>query len=97
MVRRICDELIDQAIERGECDFVKDIAAPLPMAMIGDMLGVEPKDFDMLLRWSDDLILGTNPLAAPEVRMNALKAAGEYAEYNRKVVADRRAKPLQPD
>jgi cytochrome P450 family 142 subfamily A polypeptide 1 len=97
MVRRICDELIDKATERGEVDFVRDIAAPLPMAMIGDMLGVEPVDFDKLLRWSDDLILGTNAKASPEVMMNAAKAAGEYAEYNRKVVAERRAKPQQSD
>jgi cytochrome P450 family 142 subfamily A polypeptide 1 len=97
MVRRICDELIDKAAERGEVDFVRDIAAPLPMAMIGDMLGVEPVDFDKLLHWSDDLILGTNAKASPEVMMNAAKAAGEYAEYNRKVVAERRAKPQQSD
>lgn len=97
MVQRICDELIDKAAERGEVDFVRDIAAPLPMAMIGDMLGVEPVDFDKLLRWSDDLILGTNAKASPEVMMNAGKAAGEYAEYNRKVVAERRAKPQQSD
>ena len=96
-VRRICDELIDKVAHRGECDFVKDIAAPLPMAMIGDMLGVESEDFEKLLRWSDDLILGTNAKASPEVMMNAMKAAGEYAEYNRKVVDDRRAKPPQPD
>lgn len=97
MVRRICDDLIDKAIERGEVDFVKDVAAPLPMAMIGDMLGVAPEDFDMLLRWSDALILGTNALASPEVMLNAAKAAGEYAEYNRKVVADRRSKPPGED
>ena len=30
------------ALLRGECDFVRDIAAPLPMAVIGDMLGVLP-------------------------------------------------------
>ena len=38
----LCDTLIDAVCERGECDFVRDIAAPLPMAVIGDMLGVLP-------------------------------------------------------
>ena len=96
-VHQICDDLIDRVASRGECDFVKDIAAPLPMAMIGDMLGIEEKDFDMLLRWSDDLILATNAMASPEVKLNSAKAAGEYVEYNRKVVADRRARPPQSD
>ncbi len=40
----LCDTLIDAVCERGECDFVRDIAAPLPMAVIGDMLGVLPAD-----------------------------------------------------
>jgi len=41
--RDTCDAIIDTVCERGECDFVNDIAAPLPMILIGDMLGVEPE------------------------------------------------------
>ena len=37
-----CDEIVDAVCERGECDFVCDIAAPLPLIMIGDALGVAP-------------------------------------------------------
>ena len=55
-IRTVCDWIIDQVCERGECDFVRDIAAPLPMIMIGDMLGVAPEDRDDLLRWSDDML-----------------------------------------
>ena len=54
----LCDTLIDAVCERGECDFVWDIAAPLPMAVIGDMLGVRPEEREMFLKWSDDLIDG---------------------------------------
>ena len=52
----LCDTLIDAVCERGECDFVWDIAAPLPMAVIGDMLGVRPDEREMFLKWSDDLV-----------------------------------------
>jgi cytochrome P450 family 142 subfamily A polypeptide 1 len=52
----LCDTLIDAVCERGECDFVRDLAAPLPMAVIGDMLGVLPEDRATLLKWSDDLV-----------------------------------------
>ena len=34
----------------------RDIAAPLPMIVIGNMLGVAPEDRDDLLRWSDDML-----------------------------------------
>ena len=54
----MCDEIIDQVCERGECDFVWDIAAQLPLIMIGDALGFDPEDRAELLRWSDDMLRG---------------------------------------
>jgi cytochrome P450 family 142 subfamily A polypeptide 1 len=89
-VRAICRELIAKVAPHGRCDFVRDVAAPLPMIMIGDMLGVAPEDRDMLLTWSDDLIKGSAASAPVELQMGAMKAFEEYAAYNRKVVADRR-------
>jgi cytochrome P450 family 142 subfamily A polypeptide 1 len=92
-IREICRELIARVAPRGRCDFVRDIAGPLPMIVIGDMLGVEPEDRDRLLRWSDELIDGTTSTASQEVREAAARAFGEYAEYHRAVAADRRARP----
>ena len=62
-LKQICDELIDRVCEQGECDLVRDLAAPLPLIVIGDMLGVPPEDRSDLLRWSDDLLgsLGGSP------------------------------------
>jgi len=92
-IRDICNQLIDRVAPRGACDFVHDIAAPLPMIVIGDMLGVEPADRDMLLHWSDDLLAATSMTAPPEVLQRAQQAFEEYADYNRRVVADRRRHP----
>ncbi len=91
--REICRGLIDRALEKGEFDFVREVAAPLPMIMIGDMLGVEPEDRDMLLRWSDDLMYALSSTATPEIAARAGTAFMEYREYNARVVADRRASP----
>ena len=55
-IRTICDAIIDRVCEVGSADFVRDIAAPLPMIVIGNMLGVAPEDRDDLLRWSDDML-----------------------------------------
>jgi cytochrome P450 family 142 subfamily A polypeptide 1 len=96
-IRRICGELIDRARAKGRFDFVEDVAAPLPMIMIGDMLGVRPEDRERLLRWSDDLILGTSQTATPEARDAAARAFAEYAAYAREVIADRRSRPPQED
>lgn len=92
-IRALCRELIERIAPKGRCEFVEEVAAPLPMAMIGDLLGVEPEDRLTLQRWSDDLIAGTSISASPEIAARAAAAFGEYAAYNRRVVADRRARP----
>ena len=60
-------EIIDRGARAGECDFVWDIAAPLPLLLIADMLGFPPEAYDDLLRWSDDLIRATTADPPPEV------------------------------
>jgi len=88
-IRTICDAIIDRVCERGTADFVNDIAAPLPMIVIGNMLGVAPEDRDALLRWSDDMLkaLGSPDPTAME---GATVAAMEYAEYITAVTEQRR-------
>ncbi len=88
-IRTICDAIIDRVCERGSADFVNDIAAPLPMIVIGNMLGVAPEDRDALLRWSDDMLkaLGSPD---PTAMDRAALAALEYAEYITAVAAQRR-------
>jgi cytochrome P450 family 142 subfamily A polypeptide 1 len=92
-LREICAELIEQAAAKGRFDFVHDVAAPLPMIVIGDMLGVAPEDRDELLRWSDDLLLGTSATAPEAAKLGAQRAFEEYVAYHRRVVAERRAHP----
>jgi cytochrome P450 len=43
-IDRMVDEIIDNVIEKGECDFVDDLAAPLPMQVICEMMGVPEGD-----------------------------------------------------
>jgi cholest-4-en-3-one 26-monooxygenase len=77
--------------ERGECDFVWDVAAPLPLILIGDMLGFERDAYDDLLRWSDDMIRGTT-VTDDDARVAAMHAGMEYRAYQLGVIADRRAR-----
>ncbi len=92
----ICDMIIDGVSERGECDFVWDIAAPLPLLLIGDMLGFPRSSFDDLLRWSDDLIRGTT-VRDDEAATKAMMAAIEFREFQLAIIADRRAREPQTD
>src|SRR5215204_5604764 len=81
-IRRVCDDLIDRVCEKGECDFVWDIAAPLPLIMISDALGVAPEDRDTLLRWSDTLLRGLVGISDDNPAMlAAAEAFEEYSDY----------------
>jgi len=65
--------------------------------VIGDLLGVEPEDREMLLRCSDDLMNSLSATATDEARDVAARAFSEYYAYHRTVVADRRGKAPQDD
>ena len=95
-LRSVCDTLIDNVCEKGSCDFVKDIAAPLPIIVIGDMLGVAPADRDDLLRWSDDMLKAQGS-PDPALMDGATTAFVEYTQYINPVFEDRRARGATDD
>ena len=57
-VRKIVDAVLDRVEGRDTFDLVTDVAAWLPLIVIGDAMGMDPKDHDDLLEWSDDLMRG---------------------------------------
>ncbi|GAC1654683.1 MAG: steroid C26-monooxygenase Cyp142 [Mycobacterium sp.] len=89
----LCDRLIDAVCERGECDFVWDLAAPLPMAVIGDMLGVLPEEREMFLKWSDDLVSFLSSTAAQEDFQVTMDAFAAYSQYMMGMIEARKADP----
>jgi cytochrome P450 family 142 subfamily A polypeptide 1 len=92
-IQELCDTLIDGVIEKGECDFVRSIAAPLPMAVIGDMLGVRPEERELLLKWSDDLVCGLSSHLDESVMQSIMETFAAYTAFTMEVIADRRANP----
>jgi cholest-4-en-3-one 26-monooxygenase len=89
----LCDMLIDAVCERGECDFVRDIAAPLPMAVIGDMLGVRPEERELFLKWSDELVSGLGSNVSESDLQATMDAFVAYNDYTRSKIDQRRAEP----
>ena len=95
-IQEIVDELLDAVQERGRMDIIQDLAYPLPVIVIAEMLGVPPERRDTFKRWSDDLVatLG-GPLVAPEVQERARRSAQEMADYFRSVIEERRREPKE--
>ena len=92
-IRSIVTELIDRVEQAGRCDVVRDLAAPLPTAVIADLLGVRKEDRLRLQRWSDDMIAGAD--GPQNVTQTVLDAAADYYGYMNEVLDDRLARPRE--
>ncbi|TMK87379.1 MAG: cytochrome P450 [Actinobacteria bacterium] len=90
-VRQACDEIIDAVCQQGECDFVTDVAAWLPMIMIGDALGVAPEDRKQLLEWSDGMMKALT--GDPDSVDRATEAFIGYQAFASDAIAARRQEP----
>ncbi len=84
-LRRKVIALIDAVIERGECDIVADIATPLPMYMIGELMGLPDGDHDQLLHWSDLFATGGD-----EIVEEVMQAVRDYWAYIVEKIEERR-------
>jgi cholest-4-en-3-one 26-monooxygenase len=91
-IRRICDEIIDAVIERGECDFVVDVAAKVPTAAICEMLGIPSEYRDQMYSLGNEAIGSQDPeynqgRSPMETGRNA---QAEFFGYFAKLIDERR-------
>ncbi len=91
-IRRWAVSIVDRALERGECDFVSEIAYKLPMNVIADIVGIPVEDRDALFSLANDMLQGD----APDRHMSQEEYAGtqlEMFEYAQKLGREKRANP----
>src|SRR6202167_364904 len=88
-VRQVCDEILDAVCEKGSCDLVTDIAAPLPLVMIADMLGFPSDDWSRLLEWSETMLMSQGA-SNDDAFVRAANAFTEWDTYVRDKIAERR-------
>jgi cholest-4-en-3-one 26-monooxygenase len=82
--------IIDEVIERGECDFVVDLASELPLQAIAEIMGVPQEDRRKLFEWSNAMIGIDDPEFASDDGANA---AMELYVYANQLAAQRRDDP----
>ncbi len=89
-IRAICRELMDEAAERGEVEFVHDVTSGLPTRVIGQLMGVPEADWARLHELAQQQASGQDPdLAADDGGVSA--ASVEMAMYAIDFAAQRRA------
>lgn len=87
--------IVDSIIERGECDFVLDVAAELPLQAIAEIMGVPEADRHMIFDWTNRMIGADDPeYGDADSHLDAQTAAAELYGYAAKLRVDRAEVPL---
>jgi cytochrome P450 len=100
-ISEVTDELLTAAgqataCEAHEFELVKQLAYPLPVRIISEMLGVPPGDHSRFASWSARLVHSLQPSfgTVDEAEAAAAEAAGrEFGEYFVELIAERRSRP----
>jgi cholest-4-en-3-one 26-monooxygenase len=91
-IRDVTKSIVDGVAKRGECDFVVDVAAELPLQVIVEMMGVPDEDRHKIFDWSNRLIGSEDPEYNVS-RDEAIGAATEMFMYSTELAAAKRKTP----
>ncbi len=92
-VEELAASLVRRLVADGGGDLVEELAEPLPVAVIAEMLGVPESDRPLLRPWSADIcgMYELNP--SVETARKAVAASVEFSAYLRELIAERRKEP----
>jgi cytochrome P450 len=94
-VARATREVLDDAAEKTDADFVRDVSARITIAVIAEMLGVPRPDWELLFRWTNEIIAPQDPEfqhgSTPEETLQ--RARVELFTYFNDLSTERRARP----
>lgn len=94
-IRQLARELIAQLPRSGEFDLIKDLAEPLPVIVIAEMMGVEPERRHDFKRWSDDTIATGLALVRGEELSGIERSVREMNDYMAQALESRRHQPRE--
>jgi cholest-4-en-3-one 26-monooxygenase len=88
----VTEQLVAEAIEEGQVEFVTKVAAELPLIAIAQMMGIPVEDRSRVFDWSNRMI-GQNDADYSGGLDDAAAAAIELYGYAQELADDRRAAP----
>jgi cytochrome P450 len=94
-IQQITDGLLDQVQDSGEMELIADLAYPLPVTVICEMLGIPAADQDAFHQWSNAIARSLDLTDVEAVYNRAAVAAEEMTGYLDGLVAERRRRPQQ--
>jgi cytochrome P450 family 142 subfamily A polypeptide 1 len=93
-IRDIARTLVDNVAARGQCDFLADIAKPLPLIVIAELLGLPVEDREQLGEWSDAMMSAEGAEGDDDPKLQTAAAAwAAYVTSLAGLLEERRAQP----
>jgi len=86
-------QIIDRIVHRGECEFVEEVAAELPLIAILELLGVPLEDRNQFFEWTNTMMFADDPDMATSIEDGQI-AAGECINYALALAAQHRQQPM---
>ncbi len=92
-IQQLVHELLDRAERRGRMELIGDLAYPLPVFVICEILGLPAEDRSRLKAWSDAFAVLLDPLAPGGSLAGLQRAFLELSDYLRDRFAEKRERP----
>lgn len=92
-IQDVTDDLLDKVRDKGELDLIADLAYPLPVTVIAEMLGIPKSDQDQFHEWSNALARSLDLADDPAIYDQASEAAAVFTEYLVELAEARRREP----
>ena len=94
-IRSLVDDLLAPMLERGKGEYISQLASPLPILVIAELLGVPREQGELLRTWSIELIPSLNPAMGTGTAERVNKAIRECGAYFLELIHQRRANPTE--
>ncbi len=94
-IQGIVEDLLDEVIAKGCFELVADLAFPLPVIVIAELLGVEPERREDLKRWSDQTVEFISDASPVRERGRIDAMWNQFRAYFSQVIEARRARPRE--
>jgi cytochrome P450 len=88
-IEALVDRLLDAAAEKGEIDCIDDLAAAIPVQLIGDLLGIPHDERGPLRHWSLTILGGLEPVLSPERFTAGCTSVADFKAYLTELIARR--------
>lgn len=86
----LVDELLEEVSAKGEFEVVEDFLAPLPLNLVGDMLGIPKAEREPLRGWAQSILGALEPVLSEEEQREGNRSVAAFKDYLREQIAIKR-------